>query len=41
MLAAALVLEDHLETCLRGVAVNGMADDEWTRLKKALDTFIR
>ncbi len=39
--AARLVLEDHVESCLRGAATNGMADEEWQRLKQALDTFIR
>lgn len=39
--AAKLVLEDHLESCLRGAAGNGQADDEWAHLKKALDSFIR
>jgi DNA-binding FrmR family transcriptional regulator len=39
--AAKLVLEDHVESCLRGAAGNGQADEEWTRLKAALDTFIR
>jgi DNA-binding FrmR family transcriptional regulator len=39
--AAKLVLEDHVESCLRGAAENGLADDEWARLKQALDTFIR
>ena len=39
--ASKLVLEDHVESCLRGAASNGMADDEWARLKEALDTFIR
>jgi DNA-binding FrmR family transcriptional regulator len=39
--AARLVLEDHLESCVRGAARNGMADDEWRRLKEALDRFIR
>jgi CsoR family transcriptional regulator, copper-sensing transcriptional repressor len=39
--AAKLVLADHVESCLRGAAVNGMADEEWERLKKALDSFIR
>lgn len=39
--AAKLVLEDHVESCLRGAANNGLADDEWARLKTALDTFIR
>jgi DNA-binding FrmR family transcriptional regulator len=36
-----LVLEDHLESCVRGAAINGMADDEWSSLKEALDRFIR
>lgn len=39
--ASKLVLEDHVESCLRGAASNGMADEEWARLKSALDTFIR
>ena len=36
-----LVLEDHVESCLHGAATNGMADEEWQRLKEALDKFIR
>ncbi|MGH2532639.1 MAG: metal-sensing transcriptional repressor [Thermomicrobiales bacterium] len=39
--ASRLVLEDHVESCLRGAARNGMADAEWDRLKEALDRFIR
>ena len=39
--ASKLVLEDHVESCLRGAASNGLADEEWTRLKEALDRFIR
>jgi DNA-binding FrmR family transcriptional regulator len=39
--AARLVLEDHVESCLRGAAANGMADEEWRLLKEALDKFIR
>ncbi|MGH2560840.1 MAG: metal-sensing transcriptional repressor [Thermomicrobiales bacterium] len=39
--ASRLVLEDHVESCLRGAAVNGLADEEWDRLKEALDRFIR
>lgn len=39
--AARLVLADHVESCLRGAAANGAADDEWARLKDALDSFIR
>lgn len=36
-----LVLEDHVESCLHGAATNGIADEEWQRLKEALDKFIR
>jgi len=39
--AAKIVLEDHVESCLRGAASNGLADEEWDRLKEALDKFIR
>ncbi|MEJ7902298.1 MAG: metal-sensing transcriptional repressor [Thermomicrobiales bacterium] len=39
--ASKIVLEDHIESCLRGAASNGLADDEWVRLKEALDRFIR
>jgi DNA-binding FrmR family transcriptional regulator len=39
--ASKLVLEDHLESCVRGAASNGMADEEWASLKEALDRFIR
>jgi DNA-binding FrmR family transcriptional regulator len=39
--ATRIVLEDHVESCLRGAASNGVADEEWVRLKKALDSFIR
>ncbi len=39
--ASKIVLEDHIESCLRGAAGNATADEEWTRLKEALDTFIR
>lgn len=39
--ASRLVLEDHMESCLRGAASGGMADEEWARLKEALDRFIR
>jgi len=39
--AARIVLEDHIESCLRGAASNGTADEEWDRLKAALDRFIR
>jgi CsoR family transcriptional regulator, copper-sensing transcriptional repressor len=39
--AARLVLEDHVESCLRGAASGGAAEAEWTSLKQALDSFIR
>ena len=39
--AARLILEDHVESCLRGAAQNGTADAEWQQLKQALDSFIR
>lgn len=39
--ASRLVLEDHIESCLRGAAANGVADEEWELLKEALDKFIR
>ncbi len=39
--ASRLVLEDHVESCLRGAAQRGVADEEWTLLKEALDKFIR
>ena len=38
--AARIVLEDHIESCLRGAAGTGTADEEWNRLKEALDTYI-
>jgi CsoR family transcriptional regulator, copper-sensing transcriptional repressor len=38
---AKLVLADHVESCLRGAASNGLADEEWAQLKEALDSFIR
>jgi DNA-binding FrmR family transcriptional regulator len=39
--AAKLVLEDHLESCVRNAADGGLPDDEWASLKEALDRFIR
>ena len=38
--ASKLVLEDHLESCVRSAAINGMTDEEWAGLKEALDRFI-
>ena len=37
---ARLVLEDHVESCLRQAVSNGTPDDEWDSLKTALDRFI-
>lgn len=39
--ASRMVLEDHIESCLRGAAERGVADDEWALLKEALNKFIR
>lgn len=39
--ASRLVLEDHIDSCLRDATRTGLADAEWLRLKEALDTFIR
>jgi DNA-binding FrmR family transcriptional regulator len=36
-----LVLEDHVESCLRGAVDQGRADAEWASLKEALDKFVR
>jgi len=35
-----VVLADHVESCLRGAAATGAADEEWERLKEALDRYI-
>ncbi len=35
-----IVLADHVESCLRGAAATGAADEEWESLKEALDRFI-
>ncbi|HEX2034761.1 MAG TPA: metal-sensing transcriptional repressor [Chloroflexota bacterium] len=37
---ARIVLEDHVESCLRQAASNGTPDAEWESLKQALDRFI-
>ena len=37
---ARVVLEDHVESCLRLAASNGTTDEEWESLKTALDRFI-
>ncbi|MBO0782766.1 MAG: metal-sensing transcriptional repressor [Ktedonobacteraceae bacterium] len=38
--AARLVLEDHLDSCLRHAQTGEMTDQEWDHLKRALDSFI-
>lgn len=38
--AARLVLEEHIAHCLREAASNGTSDEEWNRLKEALDRYI-
>lgn len=35
-----LVLSDHMESCLRGAAATGAADQEWESLREALDRFV-
>ncbi len=37
---ARLVLENHVETCLRGAAENGTFAEEWAELKAALDRLV-
>jgi DNA-binding FrmR family transcriptional regulator len=37
---ARIVLEDHVESCLRRAASQGTTDREWVSLKAALDRFI-
>lgn len=39
--ASRIVLEDHIESCLRGAASSGAADEEWERLKVALNRILR
>ncbi len=34
-----MVLEDHIESCVIGAA-NGHVEEEWARLKEALDRFV-
>ena len=38
---AKIVLSDHVESCLRDAAHNGDAEQAWTDLEKALQSFIR
>ena len=39
--ASRLVLEDHIESCVRNAGDDALAGEQWDQLKKALDTFIR
>lgn len=39
--AARIVLEDHIESCLRDAADSGTADEEWDRLKLALARYFK
>lgn len=39
--AARIVLEDHIESCLRDAATTGTADEEWDRLKHALGRYFK
>lgn len=39
--AARIVLEDHIESCLRDAASTGTADEEWDRLKSALGRYFK
>lgn len=38
---ARVVLEDHIESCLRQAVENGTMEKEWHDLKTALDRYIR
>lgn len=38
--AAQVVLEDHIESCLGQAATKGDIEEEWQRLKEALDKYI-
>jgi CsoR family transcriptional regulator, copper-sensing transcriptional repressor len=37
---ARVVLEDHIESCLREAVANGTAESEWRSLKGALDRYL-
>lgn len=39
--AARIVLEDHIESCIRDAAESGTADEEWDRLKSALNRYFK
>lgn len=38
--AAQVVLEDHIESCFGQAAISGASEEQWTRLKAALDKYI-
>ncbi len=38
--ASQIVLEDHIESCLGQAALTGSSEEEWKRLKEALDRYI-
>lgn len=38
--ASQIVLEDHIESCLGEAAIKGNSEEEWKRLKEALDKYI-
>lgn len=38
--ASQIVLEDHIESCLGQAAITGSSEEEWKRLKEALDKYI-
>jgi len=38
--AAQVVLEDHIESCLDEAAIKGTSNEEWRKLKEALDKYI-
>jgi CsoR family transcriptional regulator, copper-sensing transcriptional repressor len=38
--ASQIVLEDHIESCLGEAAIKGKSEQEWQRLKEALDKYI-
>ncbi len=37
---AQVVLEDHIESCLDEAAIKGTSNEEWLKLKEALDKYI-
>jgi len=37
---AQVILEDHIESCLDEAAIKGTSNEEWRKLKEALDKYI-